>query len=291
MIDKQHSNFIFFGTPSVASETLELLESKGITPSLIVTNPDARKGRGLEYQQSDVSLWSKNKSIPVIKPHALTPDVIKNIASYGCNFSIVVAYGKIFPEELISCFKNGVINVHYSLLPKYRGASPVETSIKNGDMTTGVSIQQMVKKLDAGDVLVSREIQILQSDTVRELKTRLIQLGAELLYEVLPCVTTNTCIKTKQNEEEATFASKFKKEDGKLSLSNTATRNWNTYRAFVDSIGTFFFANRNGKKTRVKITHAILKDSKFIIERIIPEGKKEQNYKDFQFKEWKERSI
>jgi len=272
--------FVFFGTPSVAKETLEYLSEHGIVPTFIVTNPDAVRGRGQTLKQSEVKEWALANNIPVETPSKLNSDAIKKITDYKCDFAVVVAYGKIFPEELITKFPHGVLNIHFSLLPKYRGASPVETALKNGDSITGVSIQKMVREVDAGAVLSECAVSIKPSDTTCELRARLVKKGSEMLSDILPSFINGSLIEKKQNEKDITYTSKIKKEDGLLSLSGDAVKNWNTYRAYFESPGTFFFAIRNNKRIRVKIVRATYTNNTFIINRVIPEGKNEQSFEE-----------
>ncbi len=278
--------FVFFGTPATASKTLELLRERGITPTLIVTNPDAPKGRGLSTAVCSAGVWARTNSIHTLTPQKLDADAIAEIKSYNCDFAVVVAYGKIFPAELISLFPHGVVNIHYSLLPNYRGASPVETALLHGDTSTGVSIQKMVSALDAGDVLATRTVAIDPLETMHELRPRLIAAGVEVLIEVLPCIALGNCVGTAQKEDNATYAPKIKKQDGQLTLTDDAHTNWNTYRAYVESPGTFFFATRGEKCIRVKIVTATFNDGAFLPTRVIPEGKKEQSYDELVRAQW-----
>lgn len=278
--------FVFFGTPSVARDTLEHLYKHGIVPKLIVTNPDAARGRGHIVTPSEVKVWAKEHSVPFYTPKKLDADAVKQISSYKYTFGIVVAYGKIFPKELIESFPQGVLNIHYSILPKYRGASPVETALKNGDTLTGVSIQKMAPAIDAGDVYAVRGVSILPEDTACSLRARLVDEGAELLASILPSFIKKALAGTRQDETKTTFAPKIKKEDGLLKISGNHNTNWNTYRAYIENPGVYFFANLNEKRIRVKVTRAHFEDDKFIIERIIPEGKKEQDFSDFNRTGW-----
>ncbi|HEX8947284.1 MAG TPA: methionyl-tRNA formyltransferase [Candidatus Paceibacterota bacterium] len=272
--------FAFFGTPSVARDTLDLLAERSVTPALIVTNPDAPRGRGHILTPSEVKTWALAHDVPVETPEKLDAAALDTIASYGYAFAIVVAYGKIFPEELIARFPHGVINIHYSLLPKYRGASPVEAALKNGDTVTGVSIQKMVREVDAGDVLAVRGVSIAPDETARELRPRLIREGAKLLADILPAFVSGSLDGAPQDATQATYAPKIKKEDGLLTLTGDARTNWNTYRAYIENPGTYFFANREGKRIRVKVARARFENETFIPERVIPEGKNEQDFTD-----------
>ncbi|HQU07657.1 MAG TPA: methionyl-tRNA formyltransferase [Candidatus Paceibacterota bacterium] len=281
MTPNPHPNIAFFGTPYAARDTLAFLVAHGITPSVVVTNPDQPKGRGLVQSPSETKAWALAHALPVQTPHTLDDDAIAALRAYRADFAIVVAYGKIFPKTLIDAFPKGVINVHYSLLPSYRGASPVEEALKRGDAMTGVTIQKMAAALDTGDVLAAQSTPIHPEETARELRPRLIALGAALLVESIPAITAGTLTGTPQDARRATYAKKIKKEDGKISLADNATHNWNLYRAYAEWPGTYFFARRDNARVRVKIVRAAYASDAFIIERVIPEGKREQPYAAF----------
>lgn len=266
--------FAYFGTPNVASETLAKLIEHDLVPDLVVTSPDAPRDRGHVLTPSPTKTLALSRGIKVLTPEKLDAAAIAAIAACHCDYAIVVAYGKIFPEELISVFPLGVLNVHYSLLPKYRGATPLEAALLVGEKETGVTIQKMVKELDAGDIIAQVATPIASSETACELRARLIELGATLLADTLPAYLAGEIVPTPQNASLATRSGKLKKEDGLLSLDAPAQENWNKYRAYADTIGTYFF--ENGK--RMKITKASF-NGKFVVERIIPEGKREIAYK------------
>lgn len=272
--------FAFFGTPQVASETLATLLANGFVPTLVVTSPDAPKGRGLVLTPSPTKLLAREKGIALLTPEKLTDEIVGTIAAHGCDYAIVVAYGKIFPESLIAAFPKGVLNVHYSLLPKYRGATPLESALLAGETRTGVTIQKMVKELDAGDIVAQEELGIGPSETARELRPRLVELGASLLVRTLPRYLAGDITPMAQDSARATRARKFSKEDGLLLLDAPAQENWNKYRAYADSIGTYFFDPPTSGNRRYKITKASLQNGVFTIERVIPEGKREINYSD-----------
>ena len=267
--------FIYFGTPAVARDTLALLIERGFIPSLVVTAPDAPRGRGLALAPSPTKVLALEQNIPVITPEKLDADTVTALRALECDYAVVVAYGKIFPEALINAFPKGVLNVHYSLLPKYRGATPLEAALLAGDTETGVTIQQMAKELDAGDIIAQEATPIAPEETARELRPRLIALGARLLADTLPAFEQGVVTPTPQDAARATRAGKLKKEDGLLDLGAPARENWNKYRAYADTIGTYFFEDSK----RMKITKASFKNGQFIIERVIPEGKRETEYK------------
>ncbi|MDE2021902.1 MAG: methionyl-tRNA formyltransferase [Patescibacteria group bacterium] len=269
----KHS-FAFFGTPEVARETLEVLLGRGFLPALVVTSPDAPKGRGLTLTPSPMKVAALEHAISVLTPEKLDDESVAAIGAQGCDYAVVVAYGKIFPEQLITAFPKGVLNIHYSLLPKYRGATPLEGALLAGEPETGVTIQKMARELDAGDVLAQESIAIAPEETARELRPRLISMGATLLADTLPAFVRGELVPAPQNAALASHTRKLKKEDGLVSLDAPTEENWNKYRAYADTIGTYFF--ENGK--RMKITKASFKDGRFIVERVIPEGKREMAY-------------
>ena len=272
-MDHTHT-FAFFGTPTVARETLAALIEQGFTPALVVTAPDAPKGRHLTLTPSPTKELALEHGIPVMTPEKLDESAVAAIRAEGLDYALVVAYGKIFPEALIESFPKGVLNVHYSLLPKYRGATPMEGALLTGETETGVTIQQMVKELDAGDILAQEATSISGDETARELRPRLIELGARLLIKTLPVFETGAIEPRPQDASQATFTPRLKKEDGLLDLSNDARENWNKYRAYADTIGTYFF--EDGK--RMKITSAEFARGEFRVLRVIPEGKREMPY-------------
>jgi methionyl-tRNA formyltransferase len=263
--------FVFFGTPHVASDTLAVLIERGFIPSLVVTSPDTPKGRGLALMQSETKALALAHNLPVITPDTLDAKTIDAILTFECEYAICIAYGKIFPETLINAFPNGVLNVHYSLLPKHRGATPLEAALLAGEKETGVTIQKMAKELDAGNIIAQESTPITHDETARELRPRLIAIGAHLLADTLPAYLAGEITPVQQDVSLVTRSGKLRKEDGLLVLDALAETNWNKYRAYADSIGTYFFENDK----RMKITKASFKNGVFVIERVIPEGKRE----------------
>jgi methionyl-tRNA formyltransferase len=274
-------NFAFFGTPLLSSETLDILKDNGYLPSIIITAPDKKSGRGLLLNETSVSAWAKKYNIKCLKPEKINQDFLDEFKKLNIDLSIVVAYGKILPEKLIKIPELGTINIHYSLLPKYRGASPLESTLLNGDTKTGVSIQQMVFKLDSGPIIEDKETLIGPNETKDELRDNLIKLGGDLLCEVIPKILNKKIILTEQDETKATYCTKINKEDGEIDINGNPIENYNKYRAFSGWPGIFFFTERHGKKIRVKIKQAIYQNNQFTIKRVTPEGKKEIDYSDF----------
>lgn len=290
--------FVFWGTPDVASETLEILKKNGYLPVLIITTPDRPQGRKMIITPPPVKVWAIKNNIPYIQPEDLKGgvDIVfrnigrrdgaghsKSSAEDLCveknniypALSIVVAYGKIMPEELLNLPKFGSLNIHYSLLPKYRGASPVESAILAGDGETGISIQKMEFKMDAGPIIAQEKIEILPDEKASELRTRLIKIGGDLLVKILPGFIEGKITLIKQDETEATYCRKIKKEDGLINIDDDPIKNYNKFRAYATWPRTFFFKENK----RIIITDAKLENNQFKILKIIPEGGKETEYK------------
>jgi len=293
-VNKNNLKFAFFGTPDVASETLEILKNNGYLPSLIVTAPDKPKGRKMIVTPPPVKTWAIENNIPFIQPEEITPSAFSTsplirgrLGGGSFDLFIVVAYGKILPESLINLPKFGSLNIHYSLLPKYRGASPVESAILNGDVETGVTIQKMEFKMDSGPIVAQEKIFIHSNEKAPELRKRLIKIGGELLVKTLNTPTLLPLDKGEVPKAEgvfklipqegslASFCKKIKKEDGLIDLNDNPIKNYNKFRAYAVWPRTYFFQNNK----RIIITDAILEDGKFVIKKVLPEGKKEIDYK------------
>jgi len=274
-VQKNKTNFIFWGTPDVASQTLEILKENGYLPSLVVTSVDAKSGRGMQMQASSTALFATANNIPCLKPDKLDQDFALQLSSFDSQLFIVVAYGKIIPEEILNLPKRGSINIHYSLLPKYRGASPVESAILHGDTETGVVIQQMEFFMDKGPILAVDKTEIGKEEKAPELRKRLIKIGGNLLVTILPDLIEGKITPVPQSETGATYSKKIKKEDGLINPQEDGVLNYNKFRAYASWPRTFFFKDNK----RTIITDAMLEENKFIIKKIIPEGGKETEYK------------
>ena len=228
-----------------------------------------------------VALWAEKHNIKCLKPEKINQEFIEEFKKLNIDLSVVVAYGKILPEILIKMPKFGTINIHYSLLPKYRGASPVEQALLNGDAITGVCIQQMEFRLDSGAIISESEMPIGIDEIKETLLKKLTGMGGKMLCDILPRIIKKEINPKIQNESEATYCKKIKKEDGLIDINASAMENYNKYRAFAGWPGTYFFINKNGRNMRVKIVKAGYEHDSFVIERVVPEGKKEINYSDF----------
>ena len=197
---------VFMGTPDFAEESLRALLEAGEDVTAVFTQPDKPRGRGMRESFSPVKALAVERGIPVYQPvtfkDGAATELLRTLAP---ELLVVVAYGRILPQAFLDVAKYGSINVHGSLLPKYRGAAPIQWAVLNGDKTTGVSVQYMAAAMDAGDVIASRETEIGEFETSGELFDRLKTLGAELLAETVRKIASGSVIRVPQNEADATY--------------------------------------------------------------------------------------
>ncbi len=278
--------FAFFGTPDISVCVLEALEAHGFLPAMVVTAPDKPRGRGLERSPSPVKAWALERGIEVAEPASLSDEAFAaELGNTEWDVFVVAAYAKRIPKTLLEIPRRGALNVHPSLLPKFRGPSPVLSAILTDERGTGVSVMQMTEEMDAGPVVAAARIELEESVWPlpgSELETLLFEEGGNLLSEILPEWCAGKLSAEPQNEALATHTKKFSDEDALIDLSGDPRKNFLTIRAFDKSPRAHFFAEtKAGKRVRVTVTQAAFKDGALEIERVIPEGKKEMSYADF----------
>jgi len=224
---------LFMGTPAFAAASLtRLLESPHDVVG-VVTRPDAPAGRGRAMRASAVKDIAVARGLPLMQPHRLKdPQLAAQLESLAPDLVVVVAYGRILPEALLELAARGAVNVHASLLPLYRGASPVAHAILHGEKETGVTTMRMIAALDAGDVLMQRAIPISDDDTTATLEERLALLGADLLIETLDALASGAVHPVPQDHDRATWAPTLSKDDGRINWSLPARELWLRVRAF-----------------------------------------------------------
>ncbi|HEY4512934.1 MAG TPA: methionyl-tRNA formyltransferase [Candidatus Paceibacterota bacterium] len=266
-------NFAFFGGEPLAVPTLQKLQSEGITPSLIVSNPDKPRGRNLQVAPPPTAEWAKKHGIPLIQPEKLRKEDIKN----NFDFFVVVSYGKIIPKDVLDLAKLGAINVHPSLLPIYRGPSPIVAAILNGDSETGVTLIKIDEEMDHGPILVQEKIPLSGNEFIQDLEESLAELGGKLLVKIIPEFIENKIQTKEQNHSRATYVKKISKADGEISLEDNPEKNWRKFRAYAAWPRVFFF--KDGK--RIIVTDAVLQNDQFVIKKVLPEGKKEIAWQEF----------
>lgn len=222
---------VFMGTPHAAVVSLERLVNSGHEVVAVYSQPDRPSGRGNKIVYSPVKQFAVDNGIPVFQPTRIkTDDTIETFRSHTADVAVVVAYGRILPETYLNAFSKGAINVHFSLLPKYRGAAPVNWAVVNGETETGVTTMNMDAGLDTGDILVQRSMTLLPQKNAIELMNRLAVLGADVLIETLD--NLDAIVPYVQDHEKATYAPIMRKEDGRIDWSMSAEEIGNRVRGF-----------------------------------------------------------
>jgi len=214
---------VFMGTPEPAAATLERLLEGPDSIVGIVTQPDRPAGRGQKTVPSPVRTLAESRGIPVAAPARIRdPDFLKTLTDWKPQLIVVVAYGRILPASILQLPPQGCVNVHYSLLPKYRGAAPVAWSIINGEENTGVTTMQLVEKMDAGPVYLQEQVMVAADETAGSLQSRLVPIGARLLLETIRALKEKTLVPRAQDEAHVSFAPMIKKEDGLIDWRRSA---------------------------------------------------------------------
>ncbi len=250
-------NIVYFGSSRFSLTILENLCLANFTPKLIVSVPDKPKGRGLKAQPTAISLFAQKAKIPLITPSSLKTEEIKEkLSSLSADLFIIADYGKILPAFLLSIPKIASIGVHPSLLPLYRGPAPINWALLNGDKETGVTIFKVDAGLDTGDIILQKPVSIAWDDTVYSLNKKLACEGANLLVESLNIFRKEELKSVAQDEKRASFAPKFRKEDGKINWQDSAVNIHNKIRALSGWPSVYAFYK--GKMIKIIEAEAIL---------------------------------
>lgn len=285
---KFNTRYAFFGTGALAESVLAALVKEGYVPTLLVTKPDSLQGRHMQLTAPYIKTWAQLKGIEVFQPNSLkeiahdSPLHLNNIDLF-----IVASYGKIIPEDLLAIPLHGVLNVHPSLLPLYRGPSPIESTLLDGHMMTGVSIIKLDKEMDHGPILVQNTCTISPFANAGTLEVTCGQLGGELLVSVLPHYLDGSLIPKEQDHTKATLCKKITKDLGLINLHDDINIVRRKFRALNPWPTIYFFIEHGGKSTRVKINELELieeKDSRQAVDYILsvtPEGKKQMDFESF----------
>ena len=214
---------VYMGTPDFAVAPLEAILKAGHEVTAVVTQPDRQKGRGREVQYSPVKECALSYGIPVLQPLKIKEkDAVEELRKYPADIFVVAAFGQLLSEEILNMPRFGCINIHASLLPAYRGAAPIQWCVINGEEKTGVTIMQMAKGMDTGDILLQKEVVLDEKETGGSLFDRLMETGAELIVEALPKIEAGELIPVVQKEELATYAGKITKDMGNIDFTKAA---------------------------------------------------------------------
>lgn len=276
---------VFFGSSEFSVYVLNELKLHNILPRLIVTTPDKPKGRKLIMTPTPVKTWAQENKIEILEPNSLknNPYFVSRLKALSSKLFLVASYGKIIPKEIFEIPARKTLNIHPSLLPKYRGASPIQSQILNDEENIGVSVMQIEEKMDSGPLISSKKVTIENWPIGRiELERILAIEGARLFAHILPEWLIGAINPIMQNESEATYCQKIKKEDGELQidlndLSKNAYQNFLKIKAYEDWPKTFFFDDNK----RIIIEEASFDHNKIYITKVTPEGKKTMLFDDY----------
>jgi methionyl-tRNA formyltransferase len=249
---------IFMGTAELSCDSLRaLMESPGCQVVAVVTQPDRPKGRDLKLQSSPVKTLAQQANLPVLQPERARDEAFLGaLRDLRPDLIAVAAYGQILPQNLLDLPRFGCLNVHTSLLPKYRGAAPIQWAILNGDAETGVTIMKMDAGLDTGDILAQAKTPIHPEDNSETLHDRLARLGAELLVQTMPEYVAGRIPSRAQPAEGVSYASKIKKQDGHIDWTQPARVIWNRVRGLVPWPGAFSYLPGQPQPHLLKIWQA-----------------------------------
>ena len=297
-------NFAFFGTSELSVKILDKLIENGYVPSLVVTAPDKPKGRKMILTPPPVKIFAQKHNLKIVQPERLAVKPPNgDLTAKPFDLFIVASYGKIIPKSILDIPKLGTLNVHPSLLPKFRGPSPIQSFILNGEEKTGVTIMLMDEQVDHGKILTQRNLEVglpsalgsLASKLLnaKQLEEKLAELGGEMLVDVIPKWIKGEIKAKEQDHSQATFTKKINKEDGLVDLEKDNPEIiYRKFLAFQPWPGIYYFIEKNGKplspktsasqgKFRVIITDMEIEDNRLKIKKVKPEGKKEMDYGDF----------
>ena len=232
---------LFAGTPEFALASLQALTEAGVVPLAVLTQPDRPAGRGKRLTASPVKQYALERDIEVLQPATLRdPDTVARIAAFEPDVLVVAAYGLILPQDVLDIPASGCLNVHASLLPRWRGAAPIQAAILAGDAQTGVSLMAMTAGLDCGPVYVEEAVAIGADETAGELHDRLAALGGELLVRHFDAIVSGALEAAEQDDSRATYAGKISKQDARLDWQQPAAVLHRQVRAYNPVPGAFF---------------------------------------------------
>ncbi len=295
---------VFMGTPEPAKKILQALIDAKKEVVLVVTQPDRPKGRGLKLAKSPVKELAENSNIPVDTPEKVKGKTfIEELKTYEPDIIVIAAYGKILPKEILDIPKQGCINVHASLLPKYRGAAPIQWALLNGEKETGVTIFKLKETLDTGDIILQKSLKIKDEDNAETLSDKLFQLGGKAVVEALELIESGRAKYAPQDDSKATYAESLRKESGIIEWHKSAKEIHNRIRAMYPWPGAYTYYNgkmlkilssevksKDGKHADPGMVVEVIKGEGFVaaagqgtilIKEVQPEGKKRMGAFDF----------
>jgi methionyl-tRNA formyltransferase len=239
---KQKRKIAFFGSDEIALPWLRSILEGGLYAEVaaVLTQPDRRSGRGRKFQPNAIKAWAMDFGLPVHDPEKPGREEVPWLKELGVDLICVMAYGHILKKDLLTATPLGCFNLHASLLPKYRGASPIETSLAMGDQKTGVTLMEMIPKMDAGPVIDFEEVEITDQDTGLSLRHKIADACVPLVHRAIPLLLNGNYQKMDQDEQRATYCRKLSKEDGRINFNLSGEEMATRMRAFSTWPGTFF---------------------------------------------------
>ncbi|MDE2233573.1 MAG: methionyl-tRNA formyltransferase [Patescibacteria group bacterium] len=297
-MSNENIKFAFFGSSRFSVIVLDELEMAGFVPECVVTVPDKPTGRKMKITPTEVKKWAQKRNIKIYAPERLSiakdgsrpngkaaqnaaGEFSEELAKENCEVFIVASYGKIIPSNIIKIPPRRTLNVHPSLLPKYRGASPLQSVIIADDKNTGVTVIEIDEQMDHGPIVAQEKISINEWLPYEEFEEKMARAGGVLLSRILPDWIAGNIAAVEQDHFAATYTKKIAKEDGLIDLNGDPYLNFRKIQAYHEWPQTYFFAEKGDRKIRVKVARASFKDGKLFIEAVVPEGRKEMPYCSF----------
>ena len=290
-MENKNIKFVFFGSGPLAESALYSLYQNNLTPSLVITSVDKKSGRNLELHKNIISTWCESKNIECWQPETLKGIDMQSspLGKERFDVGIVVSYPKILKKEILNLPTSGCLNIHPSLLPKYRGPSPIQSALLNGDDKIGISIMKLDEEVDHGPILIQTEMDLAIDDINEKVERKAGSFGGEMLAQILNHYLDGSLKLIEQDHAQATITRKFSKAEGEIKLDDNAEIVQNKFKALLPHIPIFFLINHKDRDIRVKVTEIELnkdlvksKLAKDIIKKVTPEGKSEMSFSDFE---------
>ncbi|MDP2629797.1 MAG: methionyl-tRNA formyltransferase [Candidatus Uhrbacteria bacterium] len=240
---------VFFGTDEFAAIVLERLIAEHAGVCAIVSTPDKPAGRNKTLRMSAVTVSAKKYGLPILQPETFDEHVREAIRTYNADVGLLTVYGKILPQTVLELFPKGIVNIHPSLLPLYRGVSPIKTALLNGDRETGITIIVLDDKMDHGPILAQSKTDILPDEKLPNLRNRLALMGATVVRDMLPKYVAGNMLPVPQDHARATYTKLLTKEDGRIQWSKSRQEIYNQFRALYDWPGTW--TEWRGKRIKI----------------------------------------
>lgn len=273
--------YTFLGSSVFSVIVLDEMKKSGFVPALIVTTPDKPQGRKLTITPNVTKVWAQENGVKCVSTEKLDDVFTSSLSTDEKNLFIVASYGKIIPGKVLDIPVHKTLNIHPSLLPQYRGASPLQSAILNDTKNTGITIMRIDEQMDHGPIVAQKEVVVEQWPRYEAFEEMMAKQGAILLTSILSDWVNGKIKEQPQDHNKATYTKKIEKEEAKIDLQADAYTNFRKIQAY-SQWPVAYFSHKNGEKEmKVKVTSASFSGGKLIIEKVIPEGSKEMDYSAF----------